>query len=263
MKLKQAILLLSIFIALIALPPIGYKFYAYYSPAKERTVYHVRSHNDDTLRIAYIGDSWADFHRNHKCLIADIVEEHIQRPVKVETFGIGGLTSKEIYHALFEIEQFKEFMEHGFDYCFISAGINDTNKKMSVAYYKESMNCIIRFMLANQIHPIILEIPDYDIHKSYRQQKTEKILIRKMSMLINNIPLDCKQIYRNALDELIREKGYEGEVSIVRYKDWNTNYEEDLNNLYTGDGMHLNKDGYERLDSCIARSIIKKVQLPI
>lgn len=232
------------------------KLYSYYSPAKERQVYHTIQHHDDTIRIAYIGDSWAFGHQFHKCKIKELLENKLQCPVTVSSYGIGGLTSKEIYHALFEIDDLKHFIEKGYDYCYISAGINDTNKKMSISYYQESMIYIIKFMLSNHIHPIIQEIPDYNIHKNYEDLSLGKKLIRQFSMVINNVSMDCKQQFREALDNIIREKEYQNKVSIIRYKTWNNNYKKNLFDLYIKDQLHLNDRGYELLDSMIAKTII-------
>lgn len=231
------------------------RLYPYYSPPRERIMYCTNKHKDDTLRIAYIGDSWAYGHKNHSCRLAITIENLLHRPVIVKSYGIGGLTSKEIYHAIFEIDIFKQFIEKGYDYCYISAGINDANKKMSSLYYKESMNCIIRFLIANHIHPIIQEIPDYNIIKAYNDQNTSKKLIRRFSMFINSKSIDCKQDYRDALDELINENGYKDKVCVIRYKSWNNDYEDNLKRLYINDGMHLNEKGYEVLDSMIAKTI--------
>ena len=74
-------------------------------------------------------------------------------------------------------------------------------------------------------------------------------------MLINHTKLDCKQDFRDALDELINEKGYNDKISVIRYKSWNNDYENDLNRLYLNDGMHLNEKGYLVLDSMIAKTI--------
>jgi lysophospholipase L1-like esterase len=153
-------------------------------------------------------------------------------------------------------------MEKGYDYCYISAGINDTYKKMSTSYYQESMDCIIQFLPANHIHPIIQEIPNYNITKAYDNQKTEKKLLRQISMLINGTDLDCKQQFRNALDKLVQKKRYQDKVNIVRYKSWNKRYENDLKNLYIEDQMHLNEKGYSVLDSVIAYEIIKHYSNP-
>lgn len=229
--------------------------YNYYAPPVMRPSYQTIQHHDDTLRIAYIGDSWAAMHKEYNGRMAKMIEDSLHRPVKVQSYGICGLTSKEIYNELFDNRFFRQFMEKGYDYCFISAGINDTYKKMSVKYYKTSIDCIIQFMLANYIRPIILEIPDYDIQKSYERQKTSKKTIRHISMIVNGTPLDCKQLFRDTLNELIIKKGCEQAVCIIRYKEWNNNYEKDLKKLYIGDGMHLNGKGYIRLDSCIAKHI--------
>ena len=248
-------------IIIIALTSIcfvfGAKIYSYYSPAKERPIYHTIQHHDDTIRIAYIGDSWAFDHQYHDCKIADILSKELSRPVIVSSYGIGGLTSKEIYHALFEIDNLRPFMERGYDYCYISAGINDTYKKMSTSYYQNNMNCIIHFLLANNIHPIVQEIPDYNINKVYDNQKLEKKFIRQLSMLINHAKMDCKQDFRDALDKLIQERNYQHEVSIIRYKSWNCNYKKDLKELYVHDQMHLNARGYSVLDSAIIKEILK------
>ncbi len=232
------------------------KCLSYYAPAKERPIYQTIQHHDDTIRIAYIGDSWAYGHQFHQCCIKELLENNLQRPVIVNSYGIGGLTSKEIYHAFFELDSFRHFIEKGYDFCFISAGINDTNKKMSASYYQKSMDYIIQFMLTNHIHPIIQEIPDYNIHSVFERQTTKDKIIRHISMFVNRTDIDCKQVFRNALDELIQEKGYQDKISIIRYKSWNKDYEKDLNMLYTDDQMHLNEKGYTLLDRVIAKDII-------
>ena len=252
MKYKLIILLIALITTCII---IGVKLYSYYAPAQLRPPYRTVQHHNDTIRIAYIGDSWAFGHQFHQCKIKEYLENELHRPVVVNSYGIGGQTSKEIYNALFELDILKHFMEKGYDYCFISAGINDTYKKMSTSYYQESMDCIIQFLLANHIHPIIQEVPDYNITKAYDNQKTDKKFIRQLSMFINHSKLDCRQDFRDALDELINEKGYNDKISVIRYKSWNNDYENDLNILYLNDGMHLNEKGYLVLDSMIAKTI--------
>lgn len=233
----------------------------YYGSPVERIPYKM-AQRDDTLRIAYIGDSWAYIHhRNHQCLIPTFIGDQLQRPVKIYSYGLPGRTSKEIYEAMFEDEKLKQMLQrNGLDYCIVSAGINDANKKMSVKYYQDSADCIILFLLLNHIRPVILEIPDYDIYKIYRWERLNRKLLRKLSMLINNVPINCKQNYREALDELISKKAYRDKVSIIRYKSWNSNYEKDLKELYLVDGVHLNEHGNHVLDSVIAREIIKHIE---
>lgn len=252
---------LYLFLFLLLIGGIGVTivtFYRYYAPPSIRQSYQTGQHHDDTLHIAYIGDSWAFMHKDYDFQLALLIENKLHRPVKVYSHGICGLTSKEIYEKMFDDTEYHDFLQgKGYQYCLISAGINDTYKKMSTSYYKRSMDGIIQFFLANNIHLIILEIPDYDIHKAYNWQKSTRKLLRNASMCINNTPIDCKQMYRNALNELVNQKGYQNKVSIIRYKSWNNNYDNNLQQLYSVDGMHLNSLGYSKLDSAIAREIIK------
>lgn len=254
MKRIWIILILLLICSSILLAFATYYYYAY---PRYRQPYQTGL-TDDTLRIAFIGDSWAFMHNDHNCQIANILEDTIHRPVKVHSYGICGLTSKEIYKNIYDNKDFKSFFQkRGYNYCYVSAGINDTYKKMSTTYYKESMKCIIKFLLTNNIHPIIQEIPDYNIFKSYKRQTIKYQIIRHISMFINETDLDCKQEFRNVLNKLLQEENYKKNVSIVRYKSWNNNYDQDLKFIYIEDQMHLNEKGYKLLDSVITNEIIQ------
>ena len=237
--------------------------YNYYAPPKLQKPYLINNNlPNDTLHIAYIGDSWAFYHHDlmHKCLIEEILRKKKEQPVKVHSYGICGLTSKELYDNLYN-NDFKQFFnKRRFNYCFIAAGINDTYKKMSTDYYKRSMDGIIQFLLSNHIRPIILEIPDYNIYQAYEWQTPMKKVLRRISSLISGSKIDCKQLFRNTLDKLISEKGYTNKISIVRYETWNKAYRHDLEAIYQKDGMHLNEYGYNVLDSAIAREILRLQQ---
>lgn len=252
MKRKSYYILL---IATIILVVFGYGMYYYYAPPKEREPYYIEKNSDDTIRVAYIGDSWAFFHQPYDKRITDSLSMKLNRPAKVTSLGFCGRSSKEIYWYFFDKPEMVTFLTKGYDYCFISVGINDANKKMSTNYYKQSMDHIIRFLLANQITPILLEIPDYDIEKMYRWEIPSRKLLRPFSRFITGTPVNCKQEFRKALDELLIEKGYQDKVLIIRYMTWNHNYAKDLSNYYERDGIHLNDKGYAKLDSCIIEAI--------
>ena len=237
-----------------------YQAYRYYAPPKLQQPYQINATPDDTLRIAFIGDSWAFMHKDHECMIPQLLQDTLHRPVKVHSYGVCGLTSKEIYENIFDNNDFKQFLsKRRYEYCYVSAGINDTYKKMNNSYYQQSMDGIIQFLLANHIHTIIQEIPDYDINLSFERQKTSRKILRRLSMMINNTPLDCKKLFRDALDELIHEKMYSDKVSIIRYKSWNGNGGKDLDNLYRSDKLHLNNNGYVTLDRAITKEILKLI----
>ena len=119
------------------------------------------------------------------------------------------------------------------------------------------MACIIQFFLANQITPILLEIPDYDIERMYRWEIPSRKLLRPFSRLVTGTPINCKKEFRQTLDNLLLEKQYGRKVQVIRYKTWNSNYADDLKNYYERDGIHLNDKGYAKLDSCIVETCIK------
>lgn len=241
----------KLLIASSILLAIGYGMYYYYAPPKEHKPYLITYNNDDTLRVAYIGDSWAYYHQPYDRRISDSLSSKLKQPVKITSQGFRGKSSKEIYWYLFDNPEMIKFISKGYDYCIIAAGINDANKKMSANYYKQSMVYIIQFLLANHITPIVIEMPDYDIEKVYRWQIPSRKLLRPFSRLITGTSIDCKEEYRHALDNLLNDKNYKSKVKIIRYKSWNSNYSEDLKNYYNSDGIHLNEKGYARLDSCI------------
>lgn len=250
----------SLLIAAILIIAFGYGMYYYYAPPKEREPYHIAQKHDDTIRVAYIGDSWAFFHQPYDQRISDSLTNKLRLPAKVTSLGFCGRSSKEVYQYFFDKPEMVTFLSKGYDYCFVSLGINDANKKMSTNYYKQSMACIIQFLLTNQITPIILEIPDYNIEKMYRWEIPSRKLLRPFSRFVTGTPINCKKEFRKALDELLSEKKYGEKVQVIRYKAWNDNFADDLKNYYKGDGIHLNDKGYTKLDSCIINICVKLYQ---
>ena len=255
MKNYLCILLLIICCVCIS---VLYSLHLYYSGPSIRQTYALPLVEEtDTLNIAYIGDSWAYLHKDHACLIGEIIENAMHKSVKIYSYGIPGLTSKEIYENIFDNEDLKTFLvTRNYKFCYISAGINDANLKMSTLYYVQSIDYIIQFLLENNIRPIIQGIPDFDILSTYYKQRMIKRLVYRLSSQITNSPIDCRQKYRKALNDLIKIKKYK-DVSIISYKSWNNNYTKDLKTLYKEDRMHLNDKGYEKLDSVIAAEIIQ------
>ena len=191
------ILKTGILLIIVVLGCLAYMMFSYYAPPSAYQPYAIPQEQDDTLRIAYLGDSWAFMHREHNCEISKILQDTLHHPVKVHSYGMCGLTSKEFYKNIFYNADLKHFLQkRRYQYCFISLGINDTYKKMSTVYYQKSMDYIIRFFLANNIRPIILEIPDYDIYKSFERQDDSRKVLRHLSMYINNTPLNSKEQFR-------------------------------------------------------------------
>lgn len=71
-------------------------------------------------------------------------------------------------------------------------------------------------------------------------------------MYLNDTPMDCKQEFREVLNNLITDKYNMDKVYVLRHIEWNSNYQKDLKEIYRSDGMHLNQKGYDKIDNCIA-----------
>jgi lysophospholipase L1-like esterase len=98
-----------------------------------------------------------------KCNIDTLVSNTTWCPVVVRTAGISGLTSKYLYYCIFRDDSIRDVIEWGPDFCFVVAGINDSDRKMGTSFYKENMRLILDLLLEKHITPIVLEIPTYDI----------------------------------------------------------------------------------------------------
>ena len=255
--MKRIVWLLCVFIALF-IGIIIINNSPYFSPAEKQGGITVMQHDDDTIRVAYIGDSWADGHKKVKCVIDSLVYFEIGRPVVVKTAGISGLTSKNIYYSIFRNDSMRRVLEWGPNFCFVAAGINDTDRKMGRGYYKENMRLIIDLLLENHITPIILEIPSYDILFSYKRRSRQVKLQYLASMFVTFSKMDCIEDYRRAYKDLLDEQGWNDQVITISYKDWNPDGYKDKRGLYDGGLMHLNSKGYLVLDTCIAQKIIER-----
>lgn len=252
--MKYCIIFISIII--ICIFTAGIFFNSYYTPGKPKKPYRLSTTNKDTLQIIFIGDSWAFFHKSHDLEASEMLSDILQHPVSFRSFGVCGLTSKEIYEQLFNNESLKLFLHKGCHYCVLSAGINDTYKKMSKDYYAKSMEAIMLFFLYNNVTPLLIEIPDYDIVKCYHRQTVTRKALRQVSMFVNNTPIDCKQMFREALDCILTN--YKEKVILLHYQDWNSHYTEDLHHFYQEDGLHLNAAGYSALDRQIGFCLLRQ-----
>lgn len=258
--MKRIVWLLGLFIALF-IGIIIINNSPYFSPAEKQGGITVMQHDDDTIRVAYIGDSWADGHKKVKCVIDSLVYFAIGRPVVVKTAGISGLTSKNIYYGIFRNDSIRRLIEWGPDFCFVVGGINDTDRKMGKGYYKENMRLIIDFLLENHITPIILEIPSYDILFSYKRRSRQVKLQYLASMVVTWSKMDCIEDYRNAYYDLLNEQGWNDRVITISHKDWNLDGYKDKRGLYDSGLMHLTGKGYLALDTCIAKRIISQISM--
>lgn len=246
-----------VFVLLASVVALAFFFYEPgHSPAEMQTGLSVLHHNDDTIRIAYIGDSWAYNHKKVRCVIDSIIHDQTGKPVQIRIVGVGGLTSKEIYNGVFLNEEFKSVIEWGPDFCFVSAGINDSNIKNGRNNYKENMRLLICLLLDNHITPVIMEIPYYDIYYTFWKRSPISLFRCIRSILWTQSSINCIDSYSNSYNDLITEQHWQDVVITIRRTYWNPGGYKGQKELYTLDRLHLNQEGYLVLDSCIASHIV-------
>ena len=224
--------------------------------------------DDDTLRVAVIGDSWAEFHMTLSCdtLFEQYGARLTAKPIKCMTRGTGGAKSKDVYYNMFR-SQTQEYswmhdictqplLEEHPDYCVIMVGINDTWKKRPISYYKGNYRLIIRLLLANHIRPVVMEIPDFEMGEWLNvHRRRQRILYRFYSVFTGVINDDITP-FREGLKEMLKETGLGDSVLFIPADHWipaDHNYSAEI---YQEDHVHINYQGYHVLDSCIMSEIL-------
>lgn len=255
----KKVVLLTLLLTVMVVGIVLYWFVPLNSPPRPLKPYLLPPSANDTLHVAFIGDSWAFEHKPDDQRLALMLEEALQRHVGLYSYGICGHTSKEIYRALFINKSLKQLMTaRYYQYCIISAGINDTYRKMSTEYYRQSMAGIIQFLLQNHVCPVVIEIPNYNVYRAYEIQAPSRKVLRQLSMLVNQTPFDCRQLFRDTFRQLVSERNWTDSLIVVNYQSWNANFADDQKQLYRHDGMHLNADGRARLDSAIVQAVASR-----
>lgn len=244
----------------------------YYLPAQKQISYKVKSkYGNDTLRIGFLGDSWANLQHTHIGVLDSIAKLNISSPFKLYANGAPGAKSKEIYYNMFKStlsknkdkyrKNFEEILEKKLNYCIISAGVNDASTKVGSDFYEKNMNLIINHLINIGTVPVIIEIPSFNIENAYEITSFSTKILRRISMFINNDNINCIEKYRNSLYKMLSKYNLWDKIIFVSYTEWNKDGYLDNRNIYLKDGIHLNTKGYQILDKCIIQKITNHYNL--
>jgi lysophospholipase L1-like esterase len=243
---------------------VGYECADYYAFAEEVVIRHnAKKHNDDTLRVIFIGDSWAAYHSKYDHQLETILEDSLNISVKVLSNGSVGAKTSAIYAYMYDSVSSsgtKSLIDMLPDYAIISAGINDAVAKMGTKNYCHHYWLIIRNLLSAGIRPIVLEMPLVDYKAVYHRETAIANLRHQISSWLTDAPMWDFEKYKQDLQSMIREESLDGKVLIVSDSEWNPKGFIDPRNMYLDDHIHLNERGYALLDSCVASHIIDDVQ---
>lgn len=224
--------------------------------------------NDDTLRVAVIGDSWAEFHMTLGCdsLFIQYSSKLTEKPVKCMNRGKGGAKSKDVYYDMFRSHAQNDFWKHDIctqplleehpDYCVVMVGINDTWKKRPISYYTGNYRLIIRLLLANHIRPVVMEIPDFEMGDWLNTHRKRDRLVYRLFSYFTGVVEDDITPFRNGLRNMLKETGLIDSVLFVPQDRWLPQDHHYSKEIYKEDHIHLTYQGYQILDSCIVSEII-------
>lgn len=221
--------------------------------------YQVQSHHDDTLRVVMIGDSWSAMH--YEAGMDSIFQAQLNGmtdcPVIVKSRGRGGEKSRGIYNLMFEYGEYgtRSVLSEGPDYCIVLAGINDAAANRGVLQYLYHYKLILKFLLSNNIRPVVVEIPDVNIWDLYSPKPIKDFLGDYLKSMMTGCDMYNYHEYREALLSMLIEENMMKEIVLIPMKEWNGNEENINKSLFLKDQIHLNRKGYELLDSCIAKKI--------
>lgn len=229
-----------------------------------RPIYTVLHHNDDTLRVIMIGDSWIEMYSelNQNTMLQRMLGELTSVPVKVISKGKGHKRSRGIYDLMYKTEGYgtKTMIASGADYCIISAGFNDAGANLGTHQYCHYMRLIIKLLLVNGICPVFFEAPDVNIWKLY----CERPFMFTIKDFIRSLMTGCRMYnyaeYREALYDMLLGEQLMDSVVYIDVNSWNRMGYKMNERLFLDDQIHLNVDGYNKLDSCLAVFIAADVQ---
>lgn len=231
---------------------------------KPRPIYFVHHHHDDTLRVVMIGDSWIEMHTElfFDTILQSKISQLISRPVKVISKGKSGIRSRGVYNLMFKCEGYgtKPLITSGADYCIISAGINDASANLGTRQYCHYMKLIINFLLANGIRPVIIEAPDVNIWKLFGQRPFKNLAIDSIRSVMTGCSMYHYAEYRETLREMLKANQLMNSVLLVSLYDRNNKGSLMDKRLFLDDQIHLNRKGYELLDSRIASTIAEDLR---
>lgn len=222
-------------------------------------LYVIKSNSISSLRVVMIGDSWAELHheQNMDTYFSSILKQKIGRPVHVESKGKGGEKTRGIYKLMFDTDEFgtKPLLSLKPDYCIISAGINDAAANLGTKQYCYYYRQILDFLLANRIRPVVLEIPNVNILHLYCGKPFKDLVVDFVRSTMTGSKMYHFGEYREALFQMLFDENLIDKVVYVSMMDWNDTSPDIDRSLFMSDQIHLNRRGYEKLDSCMAIAI--------
>ena len=206
-------------------------------------------------RVALIGDSWVARGGLDKPLAKYLADYGMR--VSFVRSGHSGANTRQLYRDLiFETDERRSkvniFSDAGIWYCVIVAGVNDTASHLGADFYAHHMAAIVKVLLANNITPVVVEVPEYGIEEISSVGIISGLKRFIFRYFFDGGKVDVIRDYRSALTTLLQQENIRG-VIMVYYDAIAADYSS-AKALYS-DPAHLNEAGNDRLAGVIVRAL--------
>ena len=124
-------------------------------------------------------------------------------------------------------------------------------------FYVENYRLMLNLLLKNGIRPVVLEIPGVDLKFFNEGRKYYKQWLFGLISMWTQIDDSSTEVYREAMKKMLQESELQDKVLFIPASAWNPGGIEANPTIYLDDRLHLNLEGYEVLDSCLATEVIK------
>ena len=260
--MKTFIKYTSVVIAVLLLLLGSLRLHPYYRLAKRQEMIMDRRivTHCDTLKVAFIGDSWAAYQHPYDSLLCSMLSID-GRLISVASKGNIGAKSHEIYERMFSTT--KPILTERPEYCVISAGINDAVAMLGKEYYVHHYMLILQQLLELGIKPVVLEMPEVNYRTIAGREPWTMRIRHILSSLMTGSELYGFDSYKMALVQAIKKVDMQSRIIYIGADSWNAAGYQDKRGLYLSDEIHLNAKGYEVLDSCLASEVLKDIKKTI
>ena len=216
-----------------------------------------------TPGIAMIGDSWISKSKFDEPLAAALGEIGLGG-VPVRGIGQGGATSRKILRNLLSTEDSETasgvLLQDGlYQYCVVVAGVNDSAQHLGDDFYAHHVMEIVRILLAHDVTPVVVELPEYGI-EDIREQRQGINWLKDVTLaaLFDQNDLDVVSKYRAALRVALEDSGLMNEVELVSFEPVVADYHTEMA-LYQ-DAAHLNEEGRSIFADHVAAAIAGRME---
>lgn len=257
-------MILGIILAVLLMIELLYLYYYHrwehlWALEEREQVYKVKQPSKDALKLIVIGDSWAGLHSKGglDSFLQSHLAKQVMEPVSVKSRGKGGEKTKGIYHLIYESGEYglRPLLTDGADYCVVFAGINDAAANLGTRQYCYYYRLIIDFLLTNHIRPVLVEIPNVNIWQIYGDKPIKDLLSDYVKSKMTNCRMYSYKEYREALFTMLTNEHLIEKILYVKMDEWDPSSPQIDRDLFMDDQIHLNRKGYEVLDSCIAKAV--------